>query len=346
MIKTDFPLISVLTPVYNGEAYLAECIESVLAQTYPNLEYIIVNNCSKDRTAEIAERFARKDSRIRLHNNDTFLGVIANHNHAFSLIAQQSKYCKVVSADDTIFPECLMQMVHCAERHPSVGVVGSYQLSGGGNEWVIRCTGLPYWNEFFSGAEISRMYLMTGVNVFGAPTSNLYRSDLVRGSAAFFPNPRAEGDISGCLQALRQSDFGFVHQVLSYERCHGKRVTTGSRSLDAYQTSRIHDLLDYGPGCLTEAEQKRRQQELLDDYYRCLGVAVVNFRRQDYWRFQKDRFAEIHCRLEPVRLARSVCAKVFDLLSNPGATLAKLRRRWSTSVQPTNVTLMSRATGD
>src|SRR5690242_20501129 len=60
MSLPDKPFVSVLTPVYNGEAYLAECIESVLAQTYPNFEYIIVNNCSKDRTLEIAQSYAKK----------------------------------------------------------------------------------------------------------------------------------------------------------------------------------------------------------------------------------------------------------------------------------------------
>jgi glycosyltransferase involved in cell wall biosynthesis len=327
MSTSDLPLVSVLTPVYNGEAYLEECIESVLAQTYSKWEYIIVNNCSKDRTGEIAERYAARDNRIRVHHNTDFLGVIANHNHAFALIAPSSKYCKVVSADDAIFPDCLTEMVACAEANPSAGVIGSYQLSGGGDDWAVRCTGLPYWRTFLTGREISRLHLLNGLAIFGAPTSNLFRSDLVRTSTAFFPNPRAEADISGCLQALQRSDFGFVHQVLSYERCHGSRVTTGSRSFDKYQTSRIHDLLDYGPGCMSEAEQDKRMQELLDDYYRCLGIAVVNFRRRDYWQFQRSQFAELHHRLEPVRLLKWVCVKVFDLLLNPGMTLAKIRRR-------------------
>ena len=335
MSTSDLPLVSVLTPVYNGEAYLEECIESVLAQTYSNWEYIIVNNCSKDRTGEIAERYAARDNRIRVHHNTDFLGVIANHNHAFALISPNSKYCKIVSADDAIFPDCLTQLVACAEANPSAGVIGSYQLSGGGDEWVVRCTGLPYWRTFLTGREISRLHLLNGLAIFGAPTSNLFRSDLIRTSSAFFPNPRAEADISGCLQALQRSDFGFVHQVLSYERCHGDRVTTGSRSFDKYQTSRIHDLLDYGPGCMTEAEQNKRMQELLDDYYRCLGIAVVNFRRRDYLQFQKTKFAEIHHRLEPMRLLKWVCVKMLDLLLNPGNTLAKIRRRRAqASAQP------------
>jgi len=54
------PLVSVLTPVYNGKEFLAECIERVLAQAYSNWEYIIVNNCSKDRTLEIALEYAKR----------------------------------------------------------------------------------------------------------------------------------------------------------------------------------------------------------------------------------------------------------------------------------------------
>src|SRR3977135_4188229 len=94
------PLVSVVTHVYNGESYLRECIESVLAQTYTNWDYTIVNNCSTDRTLEIAQESAAKDSRIRIHSNEVFVRVIENHNISFRQIAPQSKYCKVVAADD------------------------------------------------------------------------------------------------------------------------------------------------------------------------------------------------------------------------------------------------------
>src|SRR5713101_6628853 len=93
------PLVSVVTPVYNGEKYLAECIESILAQTYQNWEYIIVNNCSTDGSPAIAQAYAKKDARIRIHNNHEFVGMIQNHNIAFRQIALESKYCKMVHAD-------------------------------------------------------------------------------------------------------------------------------------------------------------------------------------------------------------------------------------------------------
>ena len=104
MSPVETPLVSVVTPVYNGAEFLADCIESVLRQSYSNWEYIIVNNCSKDGTLEIARRYAQQDPRIRVHDNETFLGVIENHLLAFSLMSPAAGYCKVVSADDLMFP--------------------------------------------------------------------------------------------------------------------------------------------------------------------------------------------------------------------------------------------------
>jgi len=98
MNEKQHPLVTILTPVYNGEPFLAECIESVFNQTYRKFEYIIVNNRSKDRTLEIASAYARKDPRVRVHDNEKFVGVIANHNIAFSLTSQKAKYVKVVSS--------------------------------------------------------------------------------------------------------------------------------------------------------------------------------------------------------------------------------------------------------
>jgi glycosyltransferase involved in cell wall biosynthesis len=88
---TQGPLVSVLTPAYNRAEFLAECIESVQAQTYTNWEYIIVNNCSTDDTLEVVRRYAATDSRIRVYSNDVLLDLNSNHNLAFSLMSPASK---------------------------------------------------------------------------------------------------------------------------------------------------------------------------------------------------------------------------------------------------------------
>src|SRR6266487_1539553 len=90
------PLVTVLTPVYNGARYLTDCVESVLAQTYQNWEYVIVDNRSTDHSLEIAQRYAKQDSRIRIHSNEDFVDVISSHNIAFRQVSANSRYCKVV----------------------------------------------------------------------------------------------------------------------------------------------------------------------------------------------------------------------------------------------------------
>jgi glycosyltransferase involved in cell wall biosynthesis len=321
------PLVSVVTPVYNGEAYLAECIESVLNQTYKNFEYIIVNNCSKDRTLEIAQEYRKKDSRIRIHNSHDFLGVIANHNLAFSLIAPQAKYCKVVSGDDFIFPECLAQMVELAEGNPSVGFVGCYQLSGDHILWQ----GFKYPRALFSGREICRQIFLGGDKAFGfgSPTSLLYRADLVRGTEAFYPNASPHSDTSACFKHLRDSSFGFVYQVLSYERTHEATQSSKSKELNRYSSAYLNDLILYGPCYLEKEEFDRQLRAQLDGYNRFLAVNYfVGFRGKEFWDYHKSRLEELGHPLSRLTLLKAAINTLVHEVVNPGQAVGKMWKRF------------------
>ena len=321
------PLVSIVTPVYNGEAYLDECIESVLSQTYQNWEYIILNNNSHDRTLEIAEQYRARDSRIRVHSNNTLLPIIANHNKAFRLISDDSKYCKVVSADDWLFPECLERMVGLAEANPSVGIVGAYQLSGGEGIWYVRNSGLPYSRTVVSGEEVCRAHMLGMLKVLGNPTSVMYRADLVRNTDRFFPNPTAEADTSACLKHLRFTDFGFVHQVLSHERIHSVRVTTASLETNAYLSAAISDCQVYGEWYLTERERDARIAELVEQYYSYLAASTFKLKGRRFWHYHVGRLYELGFRLDRFKLSVGVASKLFDLLLNPKSTVQMVLRR-------------------
>ena len=327
MSMRDEPLVSVLTPTYNNGPHIGECIESVLAQTYSNWEYTIVNNCSTDGTLEIAQGYAARDKRIRVHNNTEFLAIIANHNAAFRLISPQSKYVKIVSGDDLIFPECIERMVALAEANPTVGIVGSYQLSGGDGRWYVRFTGLPYTTSVLAGREICRAQLLTPLSVFGAPTCLMYRADLVRAADEFFPNPTAEADVSACFEHLRNADFGFLHQVLSHERLHQATVTSISKEVNAYLPSKIGDLLTYGPFYLSQQELEKRLDELMAEYYKFLAIGAANFRDNKFWSYHKRRLSELGHPLKKGRLAKEVTLKWLDLLLNPKLTFERVARR-------------------
>src|ERR1700752_1374844 len=129
-MSSSQPFVSVITPCYNGAPFIGECIESVLKQSYREFEYLLVNNCSKDDTLQIMHDYAKRDSRIRVHDNTDFFDVMVNHNHAMSLMSSESVYCKCVSADDWIFPDCLRQMVDFAKDPPNVGIVCTYSIEG------------------------------------------------------------------------------------------------------------------------------------------------------------------------------------------------------------------------
>jgi glycosyltransferase involved in cell wall biosynthesis len=322
------PLVSVVTPVYNGEAFLRECIDSVLAQTYQNWEYVIVNNCSKDRTLEIAQEYAARDRRIRVSTNTEFLPIIANHNAAFRLISAESGYCKVVSADDWIFPECLEKMVGLAAANPSVGLVGAYQLSGGGDQWYVRNDGLPFQRKVINGREMGRSHLLPPhpLDVFGNPTSSMYRADLVRASEAFYPNDTAEADRSACFMILQRSDYGFVHQVLAYERLHNARVTKTSQAMNAYLSSRINDCHRYGAAFLTPEEKQACLQDLLDEYYRFLASSVVTGRwGKGFWSYHSHRLREVGHPIQGAKLSKAVAVKLLGAAGNPSRSIARLR---------------------
>ena len=118
-MPTNTPLVSVLTTSFNREAYIAETIESVLAQTFTDFEYIIVDDCSKDRSFEIAQSYAAKDSRIRVSRNDKNLGDYPNRNKAAGYAT--GRYLKFIDSDDAMYPHCLDVMVRCLEICPIAG---------------------------------------------------------------------------------------------------------------------------------------------------------------------------------------------------------------------------------
>jgi glycosyltransferase involved in cell wall biosynthesis len=324
------PLVSVLTPVYNGAEFLAECIESVQRQTYQNWEYIILNNASTDRTLEIAQAYAQSDRRVRVHTNAILLDIIANHNTAFGLASPASKYCKIVSADDWLFPECLTRMVEVAEAHPSVGLVGSLQMSGGGsdrNNWCVKWDNVVYPSTVISGHEICRSHLLGDRYIFGTPTSLLYRSNLVRREPRFYPNSTAEADTSACYNTLRDTDFGFVHEVLSYERDQHVRTTTRSRSMNAYVLSRLSDLLTYGEIYLSADQREQRLMEIWNEYYVFLALSAFERRGADFWAFHKRRLSEMGYQLDRLRLGKIISKMLIRLALNPEFALRRIMGR-------------------
>jgi glycosyltransferase involved in cell wall biosynthesis len=316
------PLVSVVTPFHNTAAFLGECIKSVLAQTYTQFEYVLVDNCSTDASGEIAESHARRDSRIRLIRRTELLSQVQNYNGALAAICDTSKYCKIVQADDYIVPDCLRSMVQAFEQSESIGLVSGYDLKAD----VVRGSGFPHRMSPISGKEAARLYLQNGIFPFGSPTTVMYRSSLVRGPQPFYDESRLHEDTEKCMQILEDWDFAFVPQVLSFLRADNVSISSAVRNFQPYSLDRYIIVQRYAPVFLGPGEAKALKQEAKRDYYQVLAHAALRLRGKSFWRYHETGLKTLGEKIEWLRLAFVVGCELLWIALNPGFTVRRIVR--------------------
>ena len=108
------PLVSVCIPAYNNAGYIQETIESILNQTYKNIELVVVDDNSKDNTADVIRNIP--DERIRLYQNEQNLGMSGNWNRCLELVT--GDYVKLICADDLLARDCIEKEVGALIAHP------------------------------------------------------------------------------------------------------------------------------------------------------------------------------------------------------------------------------------
>ena len=118
------PLVSVVMPVFNGEKYLAEAIESILSQTFTDFELLIVDDGSRDCSAEIIRGYEKRDERIRFFQLECNSGTAVARNHAVA--ASIGTYITYMDCDDVCLPERLQKQVNVLQSKPEIGGVGTH----------------------------------------------------------------------------------------------------------------------------------------------------------------------------------------------------------------------------
>lgn len=121
--NSEFPLVSIIVPIYNLERSVSSCLDSLLAQTYSPLEILLINDGSTDHTPDILNRYAERHSHLTvIHQNNA--GVDAARYAGMEKAAGQ--YVMFMDGDDVIFPDCVEAMAHMAVRENADIVIGDY----------------------------------------------------------------------------------------------------------------------------------------------------------------------------------------------------------------------------
>jgi glycosyltransferase involved in cell wall biosynthesis len=215
------PRVSVLLTAYNREEFIAEAIESVLAQSMADFELIISDDRSTDRTVDIIKDYERRDSRIRFSINDRNLGDYGNRRQAASLA--RGRFLKYHDSDDVLYPHCLAAMVEPLEAEPTAALALSGPASWPGGPCPMLLTPqLAYEREFL------------GYGLFQqGPASALFRTDRFRALGGF-PEVAYAGDYLFWLRACASVDVLLVPGDLFYYRVHTGQEMAKPESQMAY----------------------------------------------------------------------------------------------------------------
>ncbi|AFY71824.1 glycosyl transferase family 2 [Thalassoporum mexicanum PCC 7367] len=226
---TNSPLVSICIPTYNAAEFIAETLNSAIAQTYSNFEIIISDDSSSDETAAIVascqEQLGDQRDRLRWLSHDRY-GVVGNWN--FCISQAQGKYIKFLFQDDLLRPDCLTQMVALAEQDEQIGLVFAPRH--------VICTDQASFDPLYiniteawsklepiqSGLDLlSDPKLLTPpFNKIGEPTAVLIRTEVFEQVGLFDINLVQVVDLDMWLRIMTQFKIGFIDQVLSDFRVH------------------------------------------------------------------------------------------------------------------------------
>lgn len=256
-------LVAICTPVLNGATYLREALDSVQAQTYPNLIHVVSDNASTDETAAILAEYANARVPVLSSRSDQIIPQMANWNRAIDLAPPTAHWVRLLCADDRIRPETIARVVALGESSPSIGLVGCGHTRNDTPE-NMRWGDTPL---VISGHEACRRYFEYRGNLMGPHV--LVRRDLLYAAGRPFDESLVLADNDMCLRVLQSADFAFDPAQLGFTREHD-----GAVSRDIIARRKLHFLewliyIDrYGPQVYSARHFQQFRKTYLRHYVR------------------------------------------------------------------------------
>jgi len=261
---------------YNREKYVADAIESVLAQRFTDFELIVVDDKSSDRTHEIAKQYESRDSRVRVFANEKNLGDYPNRNRAASLA--RGKLLKYHDSDDLMYPHCLETMVSAMLAEPSaaIGLSLSKAFTGGPSPMLLTPR-LSYQREFL------------GQGMFmGGPACGIFRRDEFH-KLGGFPDRGVLSDSIFWLTACARVNVLTLPGDLFWYRVHANQElqSPGAQAEYTWLTSEEWKALASEHCPLTPAEREKARRTVVTKFAKALAADM----RAGRWKLARLRYS-------------------------------------------------------
>lgn len=226
------PLVSVCIPTFNRANFLPEAIDSILAQSFRDCELVVSDNASTDETPEVLRRY--RDPRLRLHRNDSNLGLVGNFNRCLQLA--RAPYFVLCCSDDYWAPQLLAQEVSLFEQHPGLSYVHVGSMVVDANKSPVGPNILDL-RPVTPGREYFRRFLLEDLNGTNF-SSVLYRRDRLLEIGGFDERLPHTQDLAVWARLALHGDVGYVAQPLLYFRKHAENYHVRWRQM-AYLRERF-----------------------------------------------------------------------------------------------------------
>lgn len=230
-------------PVYNTELYIAEAIDSVLAQTYRNFELIIINDGSTDSTLSIISSY--NDNRIKLINNEGNKGLIYSLNYGFSIA--KGAYIARMDSDDICFPDRFEKQIGFLEKYKNISILGTaYKVIGSNDVFYYP-----------ANPEQARIKLLEDTP-FAHPTIMIRKKDVIANNLLYNHDYKHVEDYRFFVDvAMLNLKMANLNDILLKYRVHESQISTSKRDEQAINAKKVRiEYLDFifGKDSFTEDE--------------------------------------------------------------------------------------------
>jgi len=331
-MTTQNPLVSIISPAYNHEKFIEDCIRSVIAQTYDNWEMIIIDDGSSDMTYLLASQWAAKENRIKLFTQKNIGIFRLGESYNFALKQSRGKYIAVLECDDIWLPEKLQIQVEMMEKNPQCVLSwGQAYLSSMDLSYNYYLAPLADNESHLFNNKPVGSFLSKFIRTLIPAVTLLIRKDSLIGIGGFIQNFNLPlVDVPTTLELLMKGEFAFIDRPLGHWRIYPQQVTktyTGQMTASFYVM--IQSYMERFPEIFREQGVTKKEidhiflNKLVIAYSRSGRYKLI---RKDFKGARKDYLISIfHYGLrQPIWKLRSLTGLIFSIFRMDIEWLAKL----------------------